>query len=74
MYTNYFIWQADVVALVDAFEEAGNPFLEETGELVELEGSVLMDEEVINSVKNVKTIGLEKYVNFLDKRISSQKE
>ena len=69
-----FYFQSDVLALVDAFEELGNPFLEDKGELIELDGSTLMDQEVIDNVKNVKQIGLERYTEFLDKRISSQEE
>lgn len=63
-----------MLALVDAFEELGNPFLEDKGELVELDGSTVMDQESINNVKNVKAIGSERYTDFLDKRISSQEE
>ena len=39
-------FRADVKELVDAFCNLGNPFLEDSGQLVELDGSVIMPAEV----------------------------
>jgi hypothetical protein len=39
-------FQTDVQALVEAFVDLGNPFLEESGQLIELDGSVIMPVEV----------------------------
>ena len=37
----------DVLALIEAFQALGNPFLEESGLLIELDGSIIMSEQVI---------------------------
>lgn len=63
-----------MVALVDAFEQLGNPFLEDSGELLDLDQSVIMPPDVVDNVRKVKDIGLEKYTTYVNKRIISQEE
>lgn len=63
------IFQAGVLALVDAFEGLGNPFCEDSGQLIDLDQSVIMPIEVVESIKNAKPIGEQKYRDFLSKRI-----
>jgi len=63
-----------VHAMVDAFEQLGNPFLEDSGELLDLDQSVIMPPDVVDSVRKVKDIGLQRYTVFVNKRVSSQKE
>ena len=55
--------------LVKEFEDLGNPFLDESGELFDLDQSVIMPQEVVDCVRNVQTIGEKLYQDFLDKRI-----
>ncbi|XP_051797479.1 uncharacterized protein LOC127531687 [Acanthochromis polyacanthus] len=65
------ILQTDVLALVDAFEDLGNPFMEDSGDLDE---SVVMPPDVVHSVREVKNIGMKRYTVFVDKRVRSQEE
>ena len=39
-------FKTDVQALVEALVDLGNPFLEDSGQLIELDGSVIMPDEV----------------------------
>ena len=59
-------------SLIEAFEDLGNPFLEESGELLDLDQSIIMPAEVVENVRNVTTIGDRKYKEFLQKRILTQ--
>ena len=63
-----------MLALVDAFEQLGNPFMENSGQLLDLDQSIVMPPEVVDNVRKVKDIGLQKYKAFVDKRIYSQEE
>lgn len=72
MYT--FFLQADVLALVDAFDQLGNPFMEDSGDLIDLDQSIIMPPDVVENVRKVKNIGVQKYQEFLEKRITSQQE
>ena len=67
-------FQSDVVSLVDAIEQLGNPFLEDTGDLIDLDQSIIMPFEVVNSMRNIEETGQELYSSFLNKRICSQEE
>ena len=69
-----YMFQSDVLALVEAFEQLGNPFKEESGELLDLDQSIVMPTDVVENVRKVKDIGLKKYQAFVDKRICSQEE
>lgn len=59
-------------SLIQAFEDLGNPFLEESGDLLDLDQSIIMPDEVVQNVRNVKTIGAKMYQEFLQKRIVTQ--
>ena len=67
-------YTSDVIALEDAFEQLGNPFLEYSGELLDLDQSIFMPTDVVDNVRKVKDIGFQLYTTFLNKRISSQEE
>ena len=66
-------FQDDVVHFVRAFEDLGNRFMEESTDLIDLDQSVIMPQDVVDCVKRVHVIGLAKYQKFLDERIFSQK-
>ena len=63
-----------MLALVHAFEKLGNPWTEKSGLLYELNESIVMPEEVVESVRQLKTIGEAKFQSYLDMRINSQAE
>ncbi|XP_014663842.1 PREDICTED: glutamate receptor ionotropic, NMDA 3A-like [Priapulus caudatus] len=44
---------SDVLNLVDAFEQLGNPFMEKSGELLDLDQSILMPPEVVDNVRKM---------------------
>ena len=69
-----FFLQADVLALVDAFDQLGNPFMEDSGDLIDLDQSIIMPPDVVENVRKVKDIGVQKYQEFLETRITSQQE
>lgn len=62
------------MALVEAFESLGYLFLDYSGELVDLDESVVMPSEVVENVRKVELIGHERYKIFLDKRIHYQEK
>ena len=45
-------FKTDVNSLVDAFEQLGNQFLEDSGELHDLDQSVIMPTEIVSSTRN----------------------
>ena len=57
-----------------AFEQLGNPFFEDSGELLDLDQSIFMTPDVVDNVRKVKDIGLQLYTTFLNKRVSTQEE
>ena len=62
----------DVLALVDSFEKLGNPWLETSGLLYELNESIVMPEEVVKNVRNIRSYGEGRFEEFLKLRVNSQ--
>ncbi len=46
---------------MDSFEGLGNPFLEDSVYLYDLDQSIIMPDEVVNNIRNAKAIGEAKY-------------
>ena len=67
-------FKADVSSLVDAFDQLGNPFLEESGDLIDLDQSLIMPPEVVKSMRDIERTGAELFKSFMEKRIMSQEE
>ena len=63
-----------MLALVDAFEQLGNPFMEDSGELFDLEQSLIIPPDVVDNVRKVKDIALQRYKAFVNKWIMSQED
>lgn len=59
---------------MEAFEQLGNPFLEESGALLDLDQSILVSQDIVSNVRKIKEIGLERYKAFVDNRIISQEK
>jgi hypothetical protein len=59
---------------VEAFEALGNPFLDDSCDLVDLDESIVMSAKVRENVQNIKVIGWQKYEEFTRKRIGSNEE
>ena len=52
----------------------GNPYLEDSGELLDLDQSIFMPPDVVDNVRKMKYIGLQLYTSFLNKQVSTQEE
>ena len=50
-------------------EDLGNPFKEDSGDLLALDTKDIMPSEVVESVKNIKKIGQSQYKAFVTKRM-----
>ena len=61
----------DVRSLVSTIEEMGNPFLEESMDLFNLNSKAVMSQGVVNDLKNIKALGKEKYELFIEERFQS---
>ena len=59
----------DVNALVETFEELGNPFLEDNGDLVTLDTKKIMSKEVIQTVNTIEENGKKQYNKFVSERL-----
>ena len=57
-------------ALVEVFEEIGNPFKIGSGDLLTLDTQLIMDSEVV--VENAYTVGQEQYELFVKERFVDQ--
>ena len=51
----------------------GNPFLEDTGDLVSLAISCIMPKEVVETVKTIKDVGEEQWRSLVSDRMETQK-
>ena len=58
----------DVVNTVSSFEELGNPFTEESENLMAMHTKDIMDDNVVATVKNAHKIGEEQFCLFVKER------
>lgn len=61
----------DVRSMVTTIEEMGNPFMEESMDLLNLNSKVVMPEKVVKDLKNVYSLGKAKYDQFMEERFNS---
>ena len=62
-------FKVNVDDLVESFEEMGNPFLEDSGDLIQLHTSIVMPPEVIKSIEAAETVGWQQYSSFVLERM-----
>ena len=65
-------FKKDIASLVSAFEEAGNPFEEDSKDRLSLDSKVIVNNSVVQTVKNVVTIGQEQYSTFVEERFEKR--
>lgn len=53
----------DVKNLVNAFEDAGNPYMEESDELLTLDTKV-MSSEVVSNIRRAESLGISQFEKF----------
>ncbi|MEW8543564.1 MAG: hypothetical protein AB2693_08500, partial [Candidatus Thiodiazotropha sp.] len=61
-----------VKAVVTAFEESGNPFCEDSQDLVVLDSKEVMGEKAVSSLKEVETIGQSQYEKYVEERLKQR--
>ena len=61
----------DVRSLVITIEEMGNPFMEESGDLINLNYKVVMPEKVVKAMQSMYATGVTKYDPFIEERFKS---
>ncbi len=59
----------EVKSLVAVFENMGNPFLDNSKDLMVLDTRDIMDPSVGETVRNAETLGKEQYEEFVDERL-----
>ena len=65
-------FKQDVGNLIDAIHDLGNPFLEDSGDLITLDTKDIMEQDSIASVKNAYMLGREQYALFVRERFEEQ--
>ena len=68
-YSHRVAFQKDIQSVVDSFEELGNPFLEEGKDLLAVDTKDIMNNDVVEAVKNVEKIGQEKHSTYVECRL-----
>ena len=59
---------------IKEFSNAGNPFLDDSKDLINLETKTIMTEDVVKSVYMAETVGQEQYRAFVDSRLCTNKQ
>ena len=65
-------FKKDVTALVDVIGDMGNPFQEESVDLLVLDSKNIADVLVIQTVRTIEKLGHDKYESFINERIKSR--
>ncbi len=63
----------DVRALSITMEEMGNPFLEESTDLLVLDTRDIVDRSIVDTLVNIEALGKQQYDNFVQDRIIDRK-
>ena len=64
-------FKEDTSSLIGAFTELGNPFMEDSCDLVLLETYQIMDKSVVRTVTTITETGSKKYAAFVSERIQN---
>ncbi|CAG2228323.1 unnamed protein product [Mytilus edulis] len=65
-------FEKQVIALTATIEEMGNPFLEESEDLLVLDTRDIVDPKVANTVRNIEQIGNDKYHEYVRERLDKR--
>ena len=58
-----------VISLVSTIEDMGNPFLEKSEDLLVLDTKDIVDQSVVETVKNIEQIGNEDYSKYVEQKL-----
>ena len=67
-------FKQDAGNLIDAIHDLGNPFLEDSGDLITLDTKDIMEQYSNASVKNAYMLGQEQYALFVQERFEEQQK
>ena len=62
----------DVKSLVEAFEEMGNPFLEDSEDLLVLDSRNIVDASVRDAIQKIEQLGINQYEVYVKERLVKQ--
>ena len=62
----------DITSLTDVIEERGNPFAENSKDLLVLDSRDLADPAVIDTLRQIKSLGQEQYDTYVNERLVNQ--
>ena len=62
----------DITSLTDVIEEMGNPFPENSKDFLVLDSSDLADPAVIDTLRQIKSLGQEQYDTYVNERLVNQ--
>ena len=62
----------DITSLTDVIKEMGNPFAENSKDLLVLDSRDLADPAVIDTLRQIKSIGQEQYDTYVNERLVNQ--
>ena len=62
----------DITSLTDVIEEMGNPFAENSKDLLVLDSRSLADPAVIDTWRQIKSLGQEQYDTYVNERLVNQ--
>ena len=65
-------FKTQVQSLVEVFTECGNPFIDESGDLLVLDTSNIMTPEVVSTVSCIETLGQEQYKLYCKERLDTK--
>ena len=57
------------MSLVTVIDDMGNPFLEESHDLLVLDTKTIMDASEVKTVRKIKSLGLEQCKKFVEERL-----
>ena len=62
------LFYRDVVSLTRTIEEMGNPFMEETDDLLALDTKQIMSSDALARLRKVEEVGMAQYESFIERR------
>jgi hypothetical protein len=68
-YDHQVAFMKDVQSVIDSFEELGNPYMEKGKDLLAVDTKDIMNNDVVEAVKNVDKIGQEQYSSYVECRL-----
>ena len=65
-------FKRDFQSLLSSLEELGNPFEENSGDLISLCSKAICDPSVLSTVKEIDSIGRKQLIQFIEERLTSR--